>query len=321
MLNLPLQRRLLGLNAAAFTPLHGNGSLHLDAIPPLVDQLQRDGVAGLYVLGSTGEGTSFSTQERMVAADAFVESARGRLKTVVQVGHNSLAEARQLAEHSQEIGADAISAMAPSYFKPASARALVESLAEVASGAPELPFYYYHIPVMTGVDPDLEEFLQIAADRLPTFAGIKFSNTRLQDLQLCHEFHGGACDTVFGVDEMLLGAVAYGIGGAVGSTYNFAAPLYLRMLEAFHRGDLEQARIEQARSAALVRVILGHCGPSGLKAMMPLVGLDCGPHRLPQATADPRDVARMQTALERIGFFEWGRSRAAAPVKRRSVVA
>jgi N-acetylneuraminate lyase len=311
----PSDKRLTGLVAATFTPLRTDGSLNLDLVPAIVDQLERDGVAGLYVLGSTGEGASLTGQERMAMAEAYVEAARGRLPTVIQVGHNSVAEARAFAEHAQRIGADAISAMPPSYFKPGSVAALVASLAEIGQGAPELPFYYYHIPDLTGVNPDMAEFLDAAAERLPTLAGIKFSDCRLHELLLCQRFRSGALDIVFGVDEMLLSAVALGVRGAVGSTYGFAAPLYLRIIDAFERGDLESARTNQALAAEMVRVILGHCGRSGLKAVMSLIGLDCGPYRLPQTTAAPDDVTRMARALESIGFFEWRASpRASAPV-------
>ena len=311
---LPSDKRLAGLVAATFTPLHADGSLNLGLVPAIVDRMERDGVIGLYVLGSTGEGASLTAGERFAVAEAYVEAARGRLRTVIQVGHNSVAEARAFAEHAQRIGADAVSAMPPSYFKPGSVAALVASLAEISGGAPELPFYYYHIPPLTGVDPDMAEFLDAAEEHVPTLAGIKFSDCRLYDLQLCQRFRGGALDVVFGVDEMLLGAAVLGVRGAVGSTYNFAAPLYLRMLDAFERGDLETARTHQAQSAEMVRVILRHCGRAGLKATMSLVGLDCGPHRLPQSTAAPADVARMARALEAIGFFEWGASpRAGAP--------
>jgi N-acetylneuraminate lyase len=303
----PSDRRLVGLVAATFTPLRADGSLDLGLIPAVVDRLERDGVAGLYVLGSTGEGASLAARERMAVAEAYVEAARGRMPTVIQVGHNSVAEARALAEHAQRIGADAVSATPPSYFKPGGVRALVDTLAEIARGAPALPFYYYHIPELTGVHPDMGEFLDAAASALPTLAGVKFSDCRLHELLVCQRFGGGAYDVVFGVDEMLLGAVAMGVRGAVGSTYNFAAPLYRRMLDAFERGDLETARGHQARAAEMVRVILRTCGRPGLKAVMSLVGVDCGPHRLPQSTAAADDVARMARALEAIGFFEWGR--------------
>jgi N-acetylneuraminate lyase len=199
--------------------------------------------------------------------------------------------------------------MPPYYFKPEGVDLLVDSLAEVARGAPDLPFYYYHIPVLTGVDPDLEELLTLARERLPTMAGIKFSDTRLHALQTAQRFAAGAYDIVFGVDEMLLGAAAFGIRGAVGSTYCFAAPLYLRLLAHLERGDLEEAAAWQARSGEMVRLILRHCGRSGLKAMMSLIGHDCGPSRLPQDSPPPQAVERMRRALEETGFFEWGRQR------------
>jgi N-acetylneuraminate lyase len=302
---LPNDKRLRGLVAATFTPLRADGSLHLERIPAIVDRLERDGVIGLYVAGSTGEGASLTTSERMAVAEAHVEAARGRMRTIVQVGHNSVAEARALAEHAQRIGADAVSATPPTYFKPGNVAALVASLAEIGRGAPELPFYYYHIPTLTGVHPDMEEFLDAAAEHVPTLAGIKFSDPRLHELQFCQRYRSGALDVVFGVDEMLLSAVALGVRGAVGSTYGFAAPLYLRIIDAFERGDLESARADQALAAEMVRIILRHCGRAGLKAVMPLIGLDCGPHRLPQMTAEPDDVSRMARALEAIGFFDW----------------
>ena len=74
-------------------------------------------ISGLYVCGSTGEGMSLSTSDRKAIAEASVEAAAGRVPVIVQVGHNSLAEARHLAEHAAEIGADMISATCPSYFK------------------------------------------------------------------------------------------------------------------------------------------------------------------------------------------------------------
>jgi N-acetylneuraminate lyase len=140
---------------------------------------------------------------------------------------------------------------------------------------------------------------------VPTFAGLKFSDSRLHELQLCRRFRGGALDVAFGVDEMLLGAVALGVRAAVGATYNFAAPLYRRMLDAHARGDVERARADQAAAAEMVRIILAECGRAGFKAAMALAGVDCGPPRLPQLVAAPDAVARMARALEAIGCFEW----------------
>lgn len=299
---------LTGLMAATFTPLRADGPLHLDRIPAVVDHLERDGVSALYILGSTGEGVSLTTQERMAVAEAYVEAARGRLPVVIQVGHNSLADARALAEHAQRIGADAISAMPPEYFKPDTVEVLVGSMAEITRAAPELPFYYYHIPVLTGVTLSMVDFLRVGAERLPTLAGIKFSDRKLDELQACLHVEDGRFDMLFGVDEMLLSALAIGVRGAVGSTYNFAAPLFRRLMHHFENGDIARAERLQADAGQMINAIIEQGGRGGLKAMMALVGVDMGGHRLPLQTTPPAAVAAMTHALEGMGFFDWGRS-------------
>ena len=144
--------RLTGLIPAVFTPLDSAGKLNLEVVGPVTDRLVSEGVAGLYICGSTGEGPLLSREERLATAEAYIQAAAGRIPAVVQVGHHSIREAQLLAEHAQAQGADAISAIPPAYFKPASLEILVASLAEIARAAPELPFFYYHIPRVTGVE-------------------------------------------------------------------------------------------------------------------------------------------------------------------------
>jgi len=296
--------RLTGLVAATFTPMNGDGSLNLDRIAPLVDYLVDKGLSAVYVCGSTGEGPSMTNEERKETAAAFVSAVSGRLKVVVHVGHSSLGDARALAAHAQQIGAEAVAAVAPYYFKPDSVDTLVDSLAEITAGAPQLPFYYYHIPALTGVDADLEAMLRLAADRVPTLVGIKYTATTLHEIQMLRALDGGRFDILHGRDEMLLSALAIGVRGAIGSTYNFAAPLYQRLLAAFDGGDLEEAQRCQARSVAMIREILGTGGQAGLKAAMNLLGFDCGPVRLPLRTLDAEQMSRLEQNLRKAGLFD-----------------
>ncbi len=299
--------RMTGLVAAVFTPMRADGSLNLDRAGPVVDHLVREGVSGVFVCGSTGEWASLTTDERMKAAEAFVEAGKGRLPVVVHVGHNSLAEAHTLATHAGQIGADAISATPPSYFKPASVEVLAECLAHISAGAPELPFYYYNIPGITGVELDMLELLQLAADKLPAFVGIKYSASTVDELQSLLDFEDGRFDILHGRDEMLLSGLSTGALGAIGTTYNFAAPLYCRLIEAFNSGDMVQARRCQARSVDMIRVCREYGGHTAFKAVMGLIGLDCGPNRLPQVSLDPDETETLKSELEAIGFFQWAR--------------
>ncbi len=300
--------RLGGLIPAVFTPMDPAGRLHLEVVGPATDRLVSEGVSGLYICGSTGEGPLLTREERKATAEAYIQAAAGRIPTVVQVGHHSIAEARLLAEHAQEHGADAISAIPPTYFKPDSIETLVASLAEIAAAAPELPFFYYHIPHLTGVALDLVRFLELGSERIPTLVGAKYSTTTVYELQLALKLDGGRFNLLFGADEMLLSALVIGVHGAVGSTYNFAAPLYQRVIRALEQGDLAEARRCQALAARMVRVLLNHRGNPAIKTMMKLTGLDCGATRLPQKPLSGAEEASLRAALEEIGFFEWGRS-------------
>ena len=297
--------QLTGLTAAAFTPMKNGAMLDIDRIPGLVEHLLRDGISALYVLGSTGEGVSLTLRERRQAATAFVQAAAGRVPVVVHVGHNSLQEAQTLATHAQQIGASAISAVPPCYFRPDSTRSLLDCLATITAGAPDLPFYYYHIPAKTGVELDLNDFLRMAGRQLPSLVGVKFSDTRLHAVSACPQTD--KYDFLCGVDEMLLSAWMTGMRGAVGTTYNFAAPLYNRLIACCEQGRIEEARRNQERASTMINVILKTCRRPGFKAVMGLIGQDCGPHRLPHSTATPAQVSEMHQALETIGFFEWGR--------------
>ena len=142
-----------------------------------------------------------------------------------------------------------------------------------------------------------------AAEEVPTFAGVKYSNPDLVALQECLAVRDGSLDVLFGVDEMLLAAVALGVHGGVGSTYNYATPLYKRMLAAFDAGDFRLARKLQRRSVELVRAIEAHGGLAANKEMMRLVGVDCGPVRPPLTPLETADADKLSAQLEVIGFF------------------
>lgn len=302
-----MECRLTGLIAAACTPMHDDGTLRLEQVPSIVDYLERAGVKGLYICGSTGEGVSLRSDERRAVAEAFVQAARGRLKTIVQVAHNSLAEARQLAAHAQEIGADVISATAPSYFKADSVEVLADCVARIASAAPELPFYYYHIPALTGVTLDMVDLLPIAAERTPNLVGMKYTAPTVHEFQACLELAGGRFDMLWGCDEMLLSAMAIGARGAIGSTYNIAAPLYGRLMEAFDRGEIEEARRLQFLSVHMIRVMKRYPFHAALKAILKMLGIECGPCRLPLPGIDVSQVTQLRCELEALGFFDWAR--------------
>ncbi|HNZ48627.1 MAG TPA: dihydrodipicolinate synthase family protein [Candidatus Hydrogenedentes bacterium] len=294
--------KLTGLIAATFTPMTDQAQINLKPVETIVDRLISRGITGLYVCGSTGEGPSLTAEERKAVARAYVEAAGGRIPVIVQVGHNSIEEARALAAHAAEIGADAISAVSPSYYLPESTAVLVETLGHITDAAPELPFYYYHIPKLSGLSVNMMEFLKQAPSRVPTLAGIKFSAREIEVMQQCLAFGGGRYNILFGVDETLLSGLVAGAHGAVGSTYNFLSPLYQKVMRHLSEGDLEAAQRCQLQAAGIIEVILRYHGLAGLKAAMSLSGIPCGPVRLPLTPLRPDEHSALEKELQVLGF-------------------
>lgn len=297
--------RLTGLVAATHTPFNADGEVNLAVVPQIVEHMIASGISALYVAGSTGEGVSLTAAERRAVAEAYVAAADRRLPVIVQVGSNSLAEARDLAAHAQSVGADVVSANAPSYFKISSVDGLIDAMLQIASAAPELPFYYYHIPRFTGAEVDMIAFLRAAGEVMDNLAGLKYSDLKVHEYQACLNLDDGRFDVLWGCDEMLLSALAVGAKGAVGSTYNIAAPLYRRIIDAWDAGDIASARKWQLCSVELVRVLLAHNLHPSIKAVMGMFGIDVGPCRLPLGGLDDGQKAELRTDLDAIGFFDW----------------
>ncbi|MCA9079119.1 MAG: dihydrodipicolinate synthase family protein [Planctomycetaceae bacterium] len=294
---------LRGLIAATHTPFHADGSLNVDMVERQAEHLIRQKVPAAFICGSTGESHSLTLDERRQLAVRWMDVTRGtQLGVVVHVGTNCLADARELAAQAQELGAQAIAMLTPSYFKPATVDVLVECCCEVAQAAADLPFYYYDIPPLTGVNLSMPAFLEAAVGRIPNLAGLKFTNVDLMAFQICRATQEGRFDILWGVDEMLLGALACGAEGAVGSTYNFAAEIYHRIWQAFTASDWETARTEQLRSIRLIQTLASRGYFASAKVLMERQGVAVGAPRLPHRRLSADERRALETELEAIGF-------------------
>ena len=292
---------------ATHSPFRADGSLAPEVVAVQAAFLAANGIRTVFVTGTTGECLSMTVAERAAILDAWAAAAPGHgLAVIAHVGCQALDEARALARHAQALRLAGISALAPSYYKPRTLDDLIAWCAAIAAEAPDLPFYYYEIPSMTGVAFPSERLIADAPGRIPTFAGVKFTNNDLVSYRRCLDVAGGRFDLPWGMDEALLGALATGARGGVGSTYNFAPALYVRLRAAFERGDLETARTLQSLSIAIVDAIATTGYMATSKAVMGRLGVPVGPARAPHGNPTAAEVDAVMARLAELGFAEWG---------------
>jgi N-acetylneuraminate lyase len=297
--------KIEGLIAATFTPMHTDGSINLEPIGAYYKYLVENGLSGAFINGTTGEGVSLTQGERKQIAEEWMQHSVGEFRNIIHIGSNSLEACKELALHSREIGAYGVGIMGPAFFRPPTSTELLEFISEIASCVPDLPVYYYHIPSMSGVELPMPEFLEKSSVRIPNLVGLKFTHWDLMELNQCMSVEGGKFDILFGSDETLLCSLSLGAKGAVGSTYNHIPSVYLRLIDSFREGNLEEARAMQRNSVELVAILRRYgggvvCG----KAIMNLLGMDLGPCRLPIRNLSPRETKQLKKDLEAIHFFK-----------------
>ena len=275
--------RFEGLIAAPFTPMDVNGEVVYDQVSVYYDFLEKNKVVGAFINGSTGEGVSLSQKEKMKLVEVWTAKSKEQksVKVITLVGGTSYKECIENAQHAAECGVDAIALLAPYYFKPAGAKQLAEFVALVAASVPQTPVYFYHIPVLSGCYVSMYDFLQEADSMIPNLAGIKYTHEDFMDFLSCINFANGKYEMMWGRDENMLSALVLGCRSGVGSTFNYAAPLYYQLIEAFDKGDLVAARKLQQMSIDMIRLLGKYGGIATGKAYMKYVGMDCGQFRLP----------------------------------------
>lgn len=272
-----------GIVAAPFTPMDKAGNINYDIIRPYYGFLEKNGVTGAFINGSTGEGASLTQKEKKLQAEKWAECYKsgGRVRIINLVGGTSYRECIENAIFSYEIGVSAIAIVAPYYYKPADAGQLADFCTKIGESVPEMPVYFYHIPFLTGVNIPVISFLEKISGSLPNFAGIKYTHEDFMDFQDCLSYRNKTYDLLWGSDECLLPALSIGCQGGVGSTYNYAAPLYLDLIRAFNSGNLDEAQHLQLLSIKMVSLLGKYGGIATGKAFMKYVGLDCGEFRSP----------------------------------------
>ena len=297
--------KIKGLIDAPFTPFHEDGSLNLAPIPEYAALLARNGLKGVFINGSSGEGYMLTEEERMQLAEAWMAAVPEDFKVIVHVGSTSVMSSRRLAEHAQKIGAWGIGAMATPFPKIGSIEQLCRYCEEIASAAPNLPFYYYHIPAFNGAFLSMYDFLKAVDGRIPNFAGIKYTFESLYEYNRCRRYQNGKFDMLHGQDETILPCLAMGgAQGGIGGTTNYNGRCLTGILEAWEKGDLEKARQLQDFAQDVIDVICNFRGNIvGGKRIMKLIGLDLGPNRVPFMSVTEEEEQELRRQLEDIDFF------------------
>ncbi len=249
---LPIPRPYRGIVPPLATPLLTPNELDAGSLERLTEHVLAGGVHGLFVLGTTGEGTSLSVRMKKEIVQRVCALAAGRAPVLVCITDPSAEEAVELAEWSAEAGASAV-VTAPPYYVPLSQPELLDFLGRLAPRLP-LPLFLYNIPgfTKTAYEPETVR----AAAGIPGIIGLKDSSGSLAYFKaVAHAMHDRPDFSLLMGPELLLAEsmAAGGHGGVTGGANLFPA-LFVRLFDALMAGDAASVLACQGRVKALGRL-------------------------------------------------------------------
>ncbi len=298
--------KIKGLLVAPFTAFNPDNSINTGVIRTYAALLKRNGLSGVFINGSSGEGYMLTAQERMTLAESWMKEQTPDFKVMVHVGTTCIEEARMLAHHAESIGAWGMGCMAPPFPPIATLEELVEYCERIAECAPSLPFYFYHIPAFNHACFPMIEFVKAVDGRIPNFAGIKFTYENMYDFNQCTLYGNGKYDLLHGQDETILAAMALsGTKGGISGTGNYIGNILTGVMDAWNEGNIDKARRLQNYAQEVINIICRYRGNIvGGKRIMKFLGLDMGLNRIPFRNLSGEEELSMKSELEAIEFFQ-----------------
>ncbi|MGG1289804.1 dihydrodipicolinate synthase family protein [Bacillus smithii] len=230
-----------GIIPPVCTILDEAGNLDRKGMGRLIDFLIETGVNGLLFLGSSGEFSQMSVQERKEVAAFATDYVHQRVPVIIGTGSTNTREAIELSRHAEQVGADGILVVNP-YYWPLSEKNLLQHYGDIAESV-SIPVLLYNFPGLTGQDLTPDFVLQLV-DRYPNIAGIKETTDEAGHIrEMIIKVKGKHPNfSVFsGYDDHLLNTLFLGGDGSIASSVNFAPELSLGIYQAFQNGEMETA--------------------------------------------------------------------------------
>jgi len=271
-----MMEKFKGIFPALLTPFDKNDNVNKEVLKQITEYNLKKGVDGFYVDGSTAEAFLLSEKERLEVLETVSDVAKGKATLIAHIGCISTKQAIELAKEAKEMGYDAISSVAPFYYK-FSFEEIKKYYFDIVD-AVDCPMFIYNFPAFSGVNLTVDNIKEFLTD--DRFLGVKHTSN---DYFALEQFKAAFPEKLVynGYDEMFLAGLAMGADGAIGSTFNFMAEKFIRIRKLFQENKMEEARTLQKEANIIIRALCKVGVMQGEKAVMDALGFEMGLARAP----------------------------------------
>ena len=288
-----------GVATAIVTPMNENG-VDYDAFGRLIDWQIEQGINGLVVAGTTGEGSTLSDEEHREVLAYAVKRINGRVPCIAGTGSNDTAYAIELTKYACSIGCDAMLVVTP-YYNKATQKGLVKMFNAIADASTK-PIIVYNIPSRTGVNIEPATFVELA--KHPRIAAIKEASGNLSKMVEEFALLDGSLDLYSGNDDQIVPTLSMGGKGVISVLSNIMPKETVAMCDAFFAGDVATAAKMQCKYLPLIQALFCEVNPIPVKAALAAMGRMEGVIRLPLTEMEEDHQEKMVSIMRGFGLVD-----------------
>ena len=288
-----------GVATAIVTPMNENG-VDYDAFGRLIDWQIEQGINGLVVAGTTGEGSTLSDEEHREVLAYAVKRINGRVPCIAGTGSNDTAYAIELTKYACSIGFDAMLVVTP-YYNKATQKGLVKMFNAIADASTK-PIIVYNIPSRTGVNIEPATFVELA--KHPRIAAIKEASGNLSKMVEEFALLDGSLDIYSGNDDQIVPTLSMGGKGVISVLSNIMPKETVAMCDAFFAGDVATAAKMQCKYLPLIQALFCEVNPIPVKAALATMGRMEGVIRLPLTEMEEDHQEKMVSIMRGFGLVD-----------------
>ena len=272
---------LKGIITPILTPMNADESVNLEELRNQIERLIDGGVHGIFPFGTNGEGYILNEKENEAVLEAAIDQVKGRVPVYAGSGCISTADTIRMSVRAQELGADVLSIITPS-FAVASQKELYDHYVEVAKHV-DTPIVLYNIPARTGNKLLPETVAKLAKD-VDVIVGAKDSSGDWENLKayiqqtrdLEKDFY-----VLSGNDSLILPSLKEGGFGGIAGCSNVYPHVLSSIYNLFKEGKIEEAEAAQ-ESIASFRAVFKYGNPNTVvKKAVSMLGYPVGDCRRP----------------------------------------
>jgi 4-hydroxy-tetrahydrodipicolinate synthase len=293
-------RRLLeGVGVAPLTPMNNNGScVDHSAIKSYVDFLAEKDVDGMFVLGTTGEGTSLPLMERKKTLESFLEANKGRMTVVSHCGATVLEDIIELLRHSKDCGADAAAVVSPFFFNHKQEE-LFSFYDMIADAVSDFPLYIYNIPSLTK-NPVSVNVIAKLHEKHKNIVGLKDSSGDFVNSLSVIQALPSTFSTVVGCDAAFAPALIAGARGCVSGPGAVFPEFFVKVRDAVRDSDFDKAFDNQKSLTKLTMAVGNGANIPYMKHVLERRGLKMGGVKTPLKRLENSEIESLDSTLVKV---------------------